>query len=458
MILTYTASPKYISKAKILVLPRTGEGMIISSGSEIDRIERVSKEDINTEIELLNSDNVIRDTVASLMGNGHSLQPETKKEAWYIVLFRNLRAGINKVLIFIGFKTPLSEFDANVNFLRGAVKVEPVAMSNVIVVKLMSENPNTAAFLLNKLIETYVTHHNEVFTKDAGINFYNDQAEEYQKKLEDAEKKLKDFQRQWHIVDLEEQNRAKIGQLSALNQELKHVEVSIDEIESRIKMLKNGFKNGFEISKEMRTIPSIVALEHALVPLYVKRSEILRTFTKSSREYIHIEEQITTILYQIRNEVRKAIKTEELELNSLRSKRESLSEKVASTRDEADNLIRRERELNDLKRKVALLQENYMLYASKTEDARIFSERKRRNLANVSIAQNANIPTQSSNLPKKLMLIISAIVGLFSATGVPFILEFLDHRIKTAQEVEKLLSLPVICTLPEVKRSEIKIK
>ena len=221
-------------------------------------------------------------------------------------------------------------------------------------------------------------------------------------------------------------------------------------------MLKEGLNGQIEITKEMRTIPSIVALEEALVPLYIERSNVLRNFTKESREYKDADGQINLILAQIRNEVEKAIRTEELELNVLKAKQKSLSHKIALTQEQADSLIEKERFLNDLQRQVDLLQENYMLYASKTEDARIFSERNKRNLASVSIAENASIPAKPTAPKKKLMLLVSIFVGIFGALGIPFILEFLDHRIKTSDEVQTFLSLPVVCTLPDLKDSALK--
>ncbi len=47
------------------------------------------------------------------------------------------------------------------------------------------------------------------------------------------------------------------------------------------------------------------------------------------------------------------------------------------------------------------------------------------------------------------MLIISVFVGFFAALGTPFLLEFLDHRLKSPDEVEDLLSLPVISFFTE---------
>ena len=448
------APPMYESRAKVLILPRTTEGVIITADAKLDQIDVITQQDINTEIELLTSENVIRDTVKAMKEQGKSLKPETESGTTNIV--GRLKSSFNNFLVSAGIKKPLPEEEANIRALQNALRVEPVAMSDVIIVKLKNKNPQTAATVLGQLLTTYIRHHNQVFSKDEGINFYSDQANDYQNKLAQAEKKLKEFQSKWHIFDLQTQNVETIDQLANLNNELKHIEVLIDETETKIAMLKEGLNGQIEITKEMRTIPSIVALEEALVPLYIERSNVLRNFTKESREYKDADGQINLILAQIRSEVERAIRTEELELNVLKAKQKSLSHKIALTQEEADSLIDKERFLNDLQRQVELLQENYMLYASKTEDARIFSERNKRNLASVSIAENASIPTKPAAPKKKLMLLVSLFVGIFGALGIPFILEFLDHRIKTSDEVQTFLSLPVVCTLPDVKDSALK--
>jgi capsular polysaccharide biosynthesis protein len=89
-----------------------------------------------------------------------------------------------------------------------------------------------------------------------------------------------------------------------------------------------------------------------------------------------------------------------------------------------------------------------MLYAKKKQDAIIYSDRKKRNLANVSIADRAVIPNKFFFPNRIVFFLISIFVGTTSALGLPFFLEFIDHRIKHAIDVEELLSLPVICSIP----------
>ncbi|WP_018708359.1 YveK family protein [Siminovitchia fordii] len=68
------------------------------------------------------------------------------------------------------------------------------------------------------------------------------------------------------------------------------------------------------------------------------------------------------------------------------------------------------------------------------------------NVDNVSILAKAEVGGNPSPVkPKPLLNIaIAFIVGLMAGIGVAFLLEYLDNTVKTEQDVEKLLELPVL--------------
>ena len=455
MLFAYGYTPDYKSTAKILLLPRTSEGTIVSVGRDETRVASVSIEDINTEIELLTSDDVIKDTVRSFMKQGSDgVLLKVPSTAWSDHIADFIKKTINKIIFFFRLKERLSQFDANVKRLSRSIEVKPVAMSNIILVTLTAERPKEAAKVLGRLLDTYVKHHNYAFTKKERTRFFEEQASGYRAKLEAAEKKLKEFQAKSSIIDLAKQNEVNIELLSDLRRELEKAEVLYDEIRSRIQILQKFMaenEHDIVIPEAMRTIPSIVELEKSITSLLVKRSEIVSSFTLSSRVCKEVESQIKALRGEIRNEIIKSTKTDELELNILLIKQKSLKNKIDRLHKEADSLNRKERILKELEREVELFRNNYMLYASKTEDARIYSEREKLDLANVSIADKADVPVKPAFPNRILMLVISVIVGFFAALGIPFVLEFLDHKLKSPEEVEALLSLPVICAFPEIR-------
>ncbi|RST59494.1 capsular biosynthesis protein [Siminovitchia terrae] len=68
------------------------------------------------------------------------------------------------------------------------------------------------------------------------------------------------------------------------------------------------------------------------------------------------------------------------------------------------------------------------------------------NVDNVSILAKAEVgETPSPVKPKPLLNIaIAFVVGIMAGIGIAFLLEYLDNTVKTEQDVEKLLELPVL--------------
>ncbi|MEK4027773.1 MULTISPECIES: Wzz/FepE/Etk N-terminal domain-containing protein [Bacillaceae] len=82
------------------------------------------------------------------------------------------------------------------------------------------------------------------------------------------------------------------------------------------------------------------------------------------------------------------------------------------------------------------------------ETARVFQNEivKIMNVDNVSILAEAEASDSLSPVkPKPLLnIVIALVVGLMVGIGLAFLLEYMDNTVKTEQDVEKLLELPVL--------------
>lgn len=453
MAYAYSATPKYESTAEVLVLPKTHEGEVISSGLDEKRISPVTIQDIYTELEILGSKAVMLDTVKSFGASG--IPAESRH--------RSLLGSIAYPVTLIGRGTltllrltepPASAQTAQALFLRQSTRIEPVVESSVISIALKSEDPALAQKLLTKILEMYMQHRGTVFTKKDGVDFYFEQAKDYKAKLDGAEKALNEFQRQEDIVNLQVQNKSNIDLLTKFKNDLKLYELSYDEAASRGAMLKQRILDDTNdidgnLTKEMREIPAVVELNKGIVPLLIKRSEISQAFTEESRDYKDVNNQIVMLRGAIRDEIEKAIKTDELELESLRIKIDSLRQQIEIFRAESSELNQQEKRLNELQRQVQLYQDSYLLYSKKAEDSKIMNQKTSRDLSNVSISSQPTLPEQPVS-PKRLLLLVSSILaGLVAALCLPFILESIDSKLKTADDIEKILDLPVVSTFSE---------
>ncbi|MDQ0339448.1 capsular polysaccharide biosynthesis protein [Caldalkalibacillus uzonensis] len=75
------------------------------------------------------------------------------------------------------------------------------------------------------------------------------------------------------------------------------------------------------------------------------------------------------------------------------------------------------------------------------------------NVDNVHIMAEAKLPDKPTPVkPKPLLnMAIAGVVGLMTAVGLAFLLEYLDNTIKTEQDVERILGLPVLGTIAHME-------
>jgi capsular polysaccharide biosynthesis protein len=74
------------------------------------------------------------------------------------------------------------------------------------------------------------------------------------------------------------------------------------------------------------------------------------------------------------------------------------------------------------------------------------------NVDNVNILSKAEVKENPSPIKPKPMLnmAIAFVVGLMTGVGIAFLLEYLDNTIKTEQDIERILELPVLGAISEI--------
>jgi len=411
-----TRRPLFESEAKILLLPKTNDELVVSAGQgqRIYDVQPVEADDINTEIEIIKSEEVMNRTKAYFEEH------------------------------FLGHES---------DGLIHDISIEPIPNSRMISVSLQSGNHDMVADVLNKLLEIYVAYHKILFTMEESQEFYDSQKEFHGRKLEEAKKKLEEFQRYNQVSNLTGQIDANISLASQLTQVLQNLEIEIAELDAKITMLKKGVK--FEdgkvvLSSEMRNVPVIAELARGLVPLLIKRTEISKTFTKESREYKMIDDQISMLRDEIRKESFEVRNTNELELAGLRTRRNTLLGQLEALKLKTMDLQMKQQKVSALELDLDIAKKNYLLYGNKTEDSRLYAMRNKTNISNVVISQPAVRPEKAKSPKPLLAFQIALFLGFLAALLLPFLLETIDNKIKIADDMEAFFSIPVIASFRDI--------
>lgn len=70
---------------------------------------------------------------------------------------------------------------------------------------------------------------------------------------------------------------------------------------------------------------------------------------------------------------------------------------------------------------------------------------------NVQILDEAELPKKPSSPRTVMNIAIAFVLGFMISVGIVFLLEYLDDTVKTEEDIEKLIGMPVLGTIPIMK-------
>lgn len=109
-------------------------------------------------------------------------------------------------------------------------------------------------------------------------------------------------------------------------------------------------------------------------------------------------------------------------------------------------VARREAEINGLQSKLDSWQSNYASLLG-------FSQATETRVNILTVIEPATVPEVPINMNGRRDIALAAVVGLLLATGVAYLLEYMDDTIKTPDDVQRTLSLTTLGTIPKIKSS-----
>lgn len=74
------------------------------------------------------------------------------------------------------------------------------------------------------------------------------------------------------------------------------------------------------------------------------------------------------------------------------------------------------------------------------------------NVQSVNVIDEAPVPQAPSGPNRPLYIAVAFMAGLFLAVAIVVVLDLVDTRVRTAEQVEELLGVPVIGRIPEMKK------
>ena len=155
-----------------------------------------------------------------------------------------------------------------------------------------------------------------------------------------------------------------------------------------------------------------------------------------------------------RNEVLMRIVQAEVELEIARTHVNGLEQTKAIFEDRLITLPDKELEYARLLRSMTLDEKIYGIMMEKYEDARIAEQAK---IGNIRVLDYAEMPSAPIKPRVSMNMLVGLFLGLGLGIGAAFLVHSLDTKLRTLEDMENYVRLPIMGTIPVIQESESRI-
>lgn len=310
-----------------------------------------------------------------------------------------------------------------------------------------SEIPQKGRDILNTLVHFY----NEQSIQDkqavteATLIFIDDRIEEFSTQLEIAEKGVEQYKRDHDLTNVQ-------SDASLLRNTGEEYSKRISEVQGQLILLKSTEEDLLKEENRFEIIPTLMGIsDQSLIGLINKYNEIAlerKRVSENVADKNTMLRDLDTQLAQYRNNILHGIKVLEGNINStlenLRSQEDDFSRRIR-------NLSTNEREIHEMTREKDMIEKIFIYLLEKREETAIMKTTITSNARIIDYAWTSPIPIS----PKiKIIYLAALLLGLIIPVAIITIIDLFDNKIRSKDELEKLVMAPIVGQVPDIKKKQ----
>ena len=445
---TFRGKPVYEARALIEIQKENPD---VPTLQELFQIEGVSDAYIETQNRILKSENLARRVITQL---GLEKLPEFTRRggSWQIAREKPapepMQAGFGMSLA--ADKTVPEEVLKN---FEERLTVEPVKRSRLIEVTFESNDPNTAAQVVNTLTSAYIDANLEARWQAAqkASDWLSQQLLGMKAKLEKSEDELQKYGRGNGLLFLETEKGTSenivVQRLRELQQELTKTQADRYAKESLYRLLEE--RNYAELPGvfDNKLIQELTA---RLADLQREQSRLSANFNPNYPRVKELQSQIDESKAMLEAERTRAAGGIANDYKAAVSHEEMLQKAFMEQERQANDIAGKSVQYNILKREADTNKQLYVGLLEKLKETGVSSSLK---ATNIRVVDPAYPPTKFARPRILLDLSITLIVGMCLGIAAAFLQEHLDNTLKSSEDIERFLQIPSLGAVPAMELS-----
>jgi capsular exopolysaccharide synthesis family protein len=331
--------------------------------------------------------------------------------------------------------------------------VEPVRESRLVRLSVESPDRRFAAAAANAIVDRFVDENNQwtLGVSDTGLQKLREMERAMRPKHEAAARRLQQFREDNNIVAIDETQSTAIEQAKLLGEELSRARAE----RARAVAEKQAAMEAIAAGASAVSIPSIPwregqgYLRLELAKAAGERDALRMTYKPDHPLLQAAEARLAQVEARVALEDRSAIALIDTRVAAATRAEKELEKALAEAEARAADLGRKNVQLQLLREEAESIATSYKAIVRRIEEVEMAIAAGDKT-SNIFVIDRALEPALPVRPMKRLNLALGAILGLLAGIGVCFLLEYLDHTVKSKDELERLLPHPVLGFAPPV--------
>ncbi len=348
--------------------------------------------------------------------------------------------------------TIFDDADDPVEKLRSKMRLVMHSETTLFVIEIEDTDPELAALIANTIAEVYMDNNlsrGQSATKQA-LHWLDKELQRYKQEKLSADERVRDYKFENDLVGIEEQYNSVTTRMRLMHQHENETKSSLVTLTVDKDHFAESLSNDLWrvlATQEMDTYPTLKGYLDKEAELLKQQNNMLVHYLPTHPEVIELQKEIDGIRNLVRSELNSILNIKTKTLEALENTKIALEAEVVKIKEEIKVI---DKKINELE----------YLTAEATRKETIFNDLNSR-LSQVDLSQllsannirfvdraEADFEPVRPNLIQNIIL--SIILGFFGGAAMAFILEFLDNSIKSTEDLEKMLGMPLLGVVPTI--------
>lgn len=333
-----------------------------------------------------------------------------------------------------------------IGIMKGGLSITIVPDTRILEIQYHGNDPKLSADIVNGLVDTYSDEGLRVsFERTAHVSdWLEKQLDALKEDAAESQRELADYQRAHNIVGTDENSNLTVETLD-------HISTELDDAEADRIMKESRMRDFNAMNPDMEALmgddPTIAALYTQLTTLQTQRAQLATKYGPRHPAMQQMDLEISKVQAQIRKEADLARKQVENEYQAAVQLEDALRNRLSAQEDAAYKLNEDVAQYSMLRHEAELTRNLYDTLQTNLKEATINAGMA---AANITVVDRADVPVDPVAPKKHTIMMLGLLGGLVVGCVLAFVIESIDDRLRTSEEVENASQLPSLAAIPHI--------